>query len=867
MSGSSKFELLFVAETKQAKAATTDLRRDVENLGGGANAAATAIDKQTAALNREADAARKAADSASKLAEAETRAAAARANTGFTFETREQTEARLGIRSRQTPQISPVAAPQMPSAPHVPNKWADDLRARFVPLYEAQRDYTTELAKVSQAQRENILTAEEAAAAELRLKAAYDKKVEGIKRADPALRSLNDNYKLTAHEARNLSYQVNDVVQSLMLGMPVQQVLMQQGPQITQIYGGVGNTFKALTAQASPARLAIGGLAAAAIGGAVAWKSYLESAKEVSTAANGLGRANAGSMAEMEAAASNGAAAAGISIAAARSMEAQFLRTGTIGAEHFEKLIGLSKDFGATFGMETAAAGKALSDMFADPAKAAQTLYRQYGLIDAATAKQAMNLAQSNRVSEAQGVLLAALPGRLADATEATTAFARAWEHVKNASSGAFDWVGRTVDRAIYGPSLEERIADLQDKYDRFSKEADNSWLQRVVNGKGDLAQQTKAELDALKEQKRQRDAADAARQKQAQDIVLSRSALDAAEASPANSNALREQAMRNQISALTLGRNVSGIDDAQRGMIDTAIDAKSRALDALINRQQRAAELDRLDIQIANERNPLLRAELEARRTRLQLSEQEVSADMIAAEAGRARNRVIEETIATATAQAADMRQEAETRQRLNALVASGSISSADANRMLQEEAVLRPLVAAAATAEGAEKQRLNKAISDLKAGYADLAKLDKQEAGLSILRSGNDRMEMLRAEIALLGVSDAARTKSLALLEAEQQIRREGIPAQSEQANAIRAQAGAIAELGSQLERSRDAWNSFRSAGESAIGSVVDTLAKGDIKGALAGIAKAGADFLKDDIKKTFANDLTASCRGTLS
>ena len=55
-----------------------------------------------------------------------------------------------------------------------------------------------------------------------------------------------------------------------------------------------------------------------------------------------------------------------------------------------------------------------LAKMFADPEQAAQALYQQYGLIDAATARQATNLARSNRQSKAQALLLDALPGKLA---------------------------------------------------------------------------------------------------------------------------------------------------------------------------------------------------------------------------------------------------------------------------------------------------------------------------------------------------------------------------------------------------------------------------------------------------------------------
>ncbi|MDX0218602.1 hypothetical protein GOC40_11430 [Sinorhizobium meliloti] len=56
-------------------------------------------------------------------------------------------------------------------------------------------------------------------------------------------RAANDN----AHQRRQLVFQVNDTVQSLALGMPVLQVLLQQGPQIAQIYGpdegGIGRAF------------------------------------------------------------------------------------------------------------------------------------------------------------------------------------------------------------------------------------------------------------------------------------------------------------------------------------------------------------------------------------------------------------------------------------------------------------------------------------------------------------------------------------------------------------------------------------------------------------------------------------------------
>ncbi|SEH27827.1 phage tail length tape measure family protein [Rhizobium sp. NFR12] len=209
----------------------------------------------------------------------------------------------------------------------------------------------------------------------------------------------------------------------------------------------------------TPHTAGIAGLTAGVALGAIAYSGYLISTKEVETAASGLGRAVAGSTAEMEAAAQAGAAAAGMSVTSARSMEAQFLRTGLIGSENFEQLISISKDFGATVGLDADAAGAALAEMFADPAKAAQTLFQQYGLIDAATARQATILAKQNRESEAQALLLKALPDQLANAEEATTKLGRAWQNVGNFASNAFDKIGSVINRAEEEPSLEDQIA------------------------------------------------------------------------------------------------------------------------------------------------------------------------------------------------------------------------------------------------------------------------------------------------------------------------------------------------------------------------------------------------------------------------
>ena len=734
----------------------------------------------------------------------------------------------------------------------------DGLRARYNPLFAVVTSYKSALTDIREAHKVGAISADEMTAAISRQRQATLASIDAIKGRDNQRGGGSDA--AGQFRRQNLTYQLFDIGQTAYMGMNPAMIFAQQGPQILQLYAGQGGVNAAVkdfgTIASGAARLvtpltaSIAGLAAVTLTGLAAWNSYLTSTKEVETAASGLGRAVAGSSAEMEAAARAGASAAGISVSSARSMQAQFLSTGRIGSENFEALIAVSKEFGATIGLDAASAGQALAEMFADPAKAAETLYRQYGLIDAATARQAINLAQQNRASEAQAVLLDALPDRLASAAEATTALGRAWNTVSTAASNAYDAIGGAVDRVFSGPSLDEQIADLEASLARTPRPGQRG----RSNG---LAQ--RQELEALIAQREIRDREAAQRREEAERIRLSVAATTIAEASPANAGALRIQTLRNDIEAMQRGNTGEG---EQRDQVNTAIEAKTRVLDALINRQARSAELDQLDIQIQTERNPIIRADLEARRVRLTMAEQEVSTAKIAEEAEKARNRVIAESVAGARLQASDLTTEVEVRKSLNAQVAAGTITSSQAQTMLEAELQLRPLIAAAASAEGAAKQQLLAVIDQLRAGYAGMAEAQKDASAASIIRNQQTDLETLRAELALIGQSEAVRRRSLALLQAEQQIRREGIASTSAAATEIRTNEIRIANERLELERATDAWDAYRSAGESAIDGVVDALSKGDIDGALESIA---SEISKTALELAVSNPLKNSLLGT--
>ncbi|TXH82819.1 MAG: hypothetical protein E6Q77_05675 [Rhizobium sp.] len=736
----------------------------------------------------------------------------------------------------------------------------DQLRARYNPLFAVISNYKTAVADIREANKNGAISTDEMTQALTRQRQAALGAIDALKgrssESGPAA-----NFRRT-----NLTYQLFDIGQGAIGGQPLGMIAAQQLPQIAQIYAGQGgvNTalkdFSSLASGASrfitPVTAGVAGLTAALAIGGKAWSDYLASEKEVETAASGLGRAFAGTQASMEAAARAGAANANISVTSARSMEAAFLNTGKIGSENFEKLISISKDFGVTFGTDTKAAGDMLAKMFADPEQAAQALYRQYGLIDAATARQATNLARQNRQSEAQAVLLDALPGKLAKAEEATTALGRAWDRAGTAAANAWNWIGRTTNSALSEPSLEEQLALQRAR----AEGAKNDPILRFFGV--DSSAQTSA--DNLQAQITKRDEEAARRQQEAERIQLTQRASNIAENSPANADALRIQSYRNDIAALNSGLSAAGNDDTLRSQITEAINAKTRALDALINKQARASELDRLDIQIQNERNPLVRADLEARRIRLQLSEQEIKTSDLENQAANARNRVILETLGSYGVQASDMQAEIEIRTKLTAQVAAGTITADQANTQLQTELALRPLILAAAKAEGAERTALLDTITKLRSAYDGMAEAQRNANAASYLSDQQRNVDRLRFQTSIAGRGSNDQAMALAQYDAEAKIRELG--ASSDMAAKIRANAVETEKWNQQLARTTDAWNTIRRAEEDAIDSAVDKLSSGDFKGALDAVTEdAKKTLLQLGVTNPLKNALTGSNYGT--
>lgn len=323
------------------------------------------------------------------------------------------------------------------------------LRAAIDPLGAAQARLNQELAEYGALARRGAITSAEQAAAQALARQRFDQTAQ-------AIRGMAGASRLTRNQLLTLQYTFNDVVASLSTGMSPMTILLQQGGQVTQAFGGLRGTIAALGSGLGVAGAAVAGVAAAVAGLTAAWVANDASTRAVAVALAGVGRASGATAAQLEQVALNAAAAGGVSVTAAREMEVALLRAGRIGVDEIGRAVAIARDFGTTMGVDASAGAEQLAAALADPVRGADQLNTRLGFLDDRTRQLIRTLVEQNDKTEAQKVLLDALVPALADAEEATNAFGRAWAYVARQASNAFDAIGKAIDRAVDGRSPQE---------------------------------------------------------------------------------------------------------------------------------------------------------------------------------------------------------------------------------------------------------------------------------------------------------------------------------------------------------------------------------------------------------------------------
>ena len=248
------------------------------------------------------------------------------------------------------------------------------------------------------------------------------------------------------------------------------QVLATQGPQIYQTIagarGGLTEGFKALggaiRSVMSPT-VVLGGLltgtAAAAI---LAWNRYDESIKGVEKSLIGLGRSTQASASQLAGLAEGAAGAAGLSNVEARSGVGALAGTGRISTDVMGDALAVGKDLAILTGQDLPDAMGDLASKLADPARGVEELDKQFNLFTVTQRKAIQRMAETGDRAGAQRAIVDRLTQVVGEASDKNSIWARSWDAVATAASNAVDAVGKAVDRAVSGPSLEDRLREVQ---------------------------------------------------------------------------------------------------------------------------------------------------------------------------------------------------------------------------------------------------------------------------------------------------------------------------------------------------------------------------------------------------------------------
>lgn len=369
--------------------------------------------------------------------------------------------------------------------------------------------------------------------------------LDGLRAVEQAQGRVGISAKQTAAAMRGVPAQFTDIVTSLQGGQAPLTVLLQQGGQLKDMFGGIGNAARALGGYV--AGLVNPFTVAAAAGGVLA-VAYAQGSKEADEFRKALvlsGNAAGASVGQLSALAESIGSGFGKNVGQAAAALTVLAASGGVGRASLKDFATTAIDAEKAFGIAAKDIAKNFADLAKDPLGASVKLNESMNYLTESTYKQikaAQDLGQESKAAAlAQDAYNSALKGRSAEVLQSAGTIEKAWAGIKSAATGAWDamlGVGRPVtvasqldlaqknleaavakrkkvnDDSAFAPALDKEIAKLKEQISYVGE------LDRMTKRAGDSAaeqtRQTKARIEADKDglkylseqQKMQRDIA-----------------------------------------------------------------------------------------------------------------------------------------------------------------------------------------------------------------------------------------------------------------------------------------------------------------------------------------------------------------------
>jgi hypothetical protein len=361
---------------------------------------------------------------------------------------------------------------------------------------------------------------------------------------------------------------------------------------LTQALAGEEAIAGAVALALSPVGLAVIAVTGVTVAGAAIAYQYAEAQAAVTRAVVGVGAASGVSAEQLNKLAEAGAAGFKSSVGENREALEAFTGAGVRNKTTLAELTGVTADFAALTGQKAAPAVAELAKAMADPAKGAQDLNEKFSFLDATQLRQIQTMAQLGDKMGAQAELAHLLAQRTDEAAKAAGGLQN-WFHTL--LTGASD-LGNEIGKLI------THLGDLAQAENR---------------GYGDPTAGAKARV--------------AAAQRTAQLKQDSAGGADLEAATPeaqAQAQKTQLQGDVNTVSkALAADTQLHGAHSAEVKRDSEALVEYTRALNTYMSPAQKAHEIALLDVQIANNKNAAIRAQLATQREQIELSGQVMSA------------------------------------------------------------------------------------------------------------------------------------------------------------------------------------------------------------------------------------------------
>lgn len=252
---------------------------------------------------------------------------------------------------------------------------------------------------------------------------------------------------------RMLPAQITDVVTSISSGMPIWMVAIQQGGQIKDSFGGIGNTFKVLLSYLTPTRIALGATVGimAALGKATydAYKANQDLSNSLILTGN-YASATTGKIKSMV---SQIADSTNTSVSAVQDIATKLVKSGKYTGEQIAAITKATVQWSKATGESADEIVDNFDKIAKNPVKGLLELNKTYNFLEKGQLTYIDNLRKTKGQSEAAAaatkIFADVVEGRMNKIAAAANPLEKMWDNIKTWSSNAWRSVGDGMRGAL----------------------------------------------------------------------------------------------------------------------------------------------------------------------------------------------------------------------------------------------------------------------------------------------------------------------------------------------------------------------------------------------------------------------------------